>query len=137
MSSNDPQTLVEFLTDSRSLVRSPVTNEDLGRYRCVATSISGLTRARDAVLSKLGDDSQVDLLIYGFVDKQSTEIFVDMDHAAELKQIFRSSNSANKKAHRSHWDDVGKITGLQLQVRRIRPKLETRKLKLGKPAAFR
>lgn len=137
VSEHDPQTLVEFLTDSATLLRSPVTTEDLGRYRCVATSPNGRTRARDAILSKLGDDEKnVELLIYGFVDRQSTDIYVDMDQAADLKQTFRSINN-KKKAHRSNWDVIGKISGLQLQVRRIRPRVESRRLKLGKPAAFK
>lgn len=118
-------------------MRAPVTNDDLGRYRCIATSPQGRTRARDAVLSKLGDDSNVDLLIYGFVDRQSTELYVDLEQAAELKQTFRSASLANKKAHRSNWGDVRQITGIQLQVKRLRPKVESRRLKLGRPAAFK
>ena len=137
VSAHDPTTLVEFLTDSASLVRAPVTNDDLGRYRCVATSPQGRTRARDAVLSKLADDSNVDLLIYGFVDRQTTELYVDVEQAAELRQTFRSASLANKKAHRSNWGDISQINGLQLQIKRIRPKVESRRLKIGRPAAFR
>ena len=140
MSSSDPQTLVEFLTDSASIIRSPVTSDDLGRYRCIATSPQGRTRARDAVLSKLDDDNLVDLLIYGFVDRQSTEVYVDLEQAAELKQLFRASPSsaaAAKKKHRSNWADLSAIRGLQLQVKRVRPRADSRPLKLGKPAAFK
>lgn len=139
VSSNDPQTLTEFLTDSASLIRSPVTSEDLGRYRCIATSSQGLVRTRDAILSKLDEDNLVDLLIYGFVDRQTTDVYVDLDQAAELKQLFRTAPpSSNKnKAHRSNWNDLSKIKGLQLQIKRLRPRLETRRLKLGKPAAFK
>lgn len=140
VSPHDPQRLVEFLTDSATLLRAPVTSDDLGRYRCVATSSQGRTRARDAVLSKIDDDNtrNVDLLIYGFVDRQTTDIYVDLDEAADLKQTFRTAAIANnKKAHRSNWDIIGKINGLQLQVRRLRPRVESRKLKLGKPAAFK
>lgn len=142
VSPSNTHTLVEFLTDSPGLVRSPVTNDDLGRYRCVATSTTGRTRARDAVLSKLGDerdDKHVDLLIYGFVDRHTTDVYVDLEQAAELKQMFRTSSSvaARQKAHRSNWADLTKINGLQLFVKRVRPRLESRRLRLGKQASFK
>ena len=58
----------EFITDQRSFVRAPITNEDLGRYRCITENSHG-SRYQEAVLSKQND--HIEFLIYGFVDKQS------------------------------------------------------------------
>ena len=67
---HDESGALEFLTSSKSFVRSPITNDDLGRYRCVATNSYG-SRFRDAILSRI--DNQIEFLTYGFVDKQQEE----------------------------------------------------------------
>jgi hypothetical protein len=60
--------LGEFLTNTNSLIRQPVTDEDLGRYRCIASNQNG-SRSRDTYLSK--PNGIIEFLVYGFVDKHS------------------------------------------------------------------
>lgn len=87
----------EFLTDSNRFLKSPITIEDLGRYRCVATNNYG-SRYRDAVLSK--PNNFVEFLVYGFVDKQQAAFNWNDNYLAVSK--FKSENVFNSTSNQSN-----------------------------------
>ena len=66
---------LDFLTKSNNFLREPIRDEDLGRYRCIATNKHG-SRSRDAYLSK--PNGFVEFIVYGFVDKH-TDLGLEQD----------------------------------------------------------
>ena len=66
MGNND---LMKLLTTKNILYISPITIDDLGRYKCVAENSFGVA-ARDLILFKSNEKS-LDFLIYGYVESQT------------------------------------------------------------------
>lgn len=83
---------LEFITYSKNVVKSPVTFEDLGRYRCIATNEFG-SRSRDAILTKLNDTFEY--LIYGFVDKKSNNLNEDFKIVRLRSKFVKAKNDPN------------------------------------------
>lgn len=67
-----------------SFVKSPIYDEDLGRYRCIASNEFG-HRSRDAVLSK--QNETLEFFVFGFVDKKS-----DSFHQKTKLSLFKSKS---------------------------------------------
>lgn len=88
--------LSEFVTDTKSFLKAPITIEDLGRYKCIAANNFGY-RTLDAILSKHND--QMEFLVYGFVDKQSDHWY-ENTHAKLLKSVFKPSNLGKFLEHK-------------------------------------
>jgi hypothetical protein len=54
-----------------SIVITPITSNDLGRYRCKAINLHGY-RYRDAILTR-NIENNIDIFIYGFVNDEKNE----------------------------------------------------------------
>ena len=102
---------IEFITNRRSFARAPITRDDLGRYRCIASNTYG-SRSRDVLLSKSPTSDLIDFLIYGFVDKKidpndftsarkhNQQYMNELTRLTNYRKIY-NNNSNNKKNNKS------------------------------------
>jgi hypothetical protein len=91
-------TKIEFLTEHKSIVIEPIALEDLGRYRCIATNYYG-SRSRDAILSLSND--QVEMLIFGFVDKR-VDILFDNEESRKKIVLLKSKQDDTSPSSQMH-----------------------------------
>jgi hypothetical protein len=103
-----------------SIIITPITTNDLGRYRCKAINSHGF-RYRDAILTR-NIENNIDIFIYGFVnDKENEPFYFDFYNFNYYNGIknWTSKNEGIDLAEAQKYNASALITPVLLNVKKI------------------